>query len=200
MTGAGRVGLIAAVGLLAGVATQLGQSLLPDGVSQAANSISPWLLVAFLLGSRMPDRRWAALAGFGALAFALLGYYGMVQLRFGYGGSTGALVLWGIGALVGGPVFGVAGWTWRFEDGWRRSTAIGLLAAVAIAEGGYLFGILPEPAVGVAFILVGLCVPLVLGRGTAERARAYLAVVPALALGVIGYIAFLWLATLTSML
>ena len=124
----------------------------------------------------------------------------MVQLRFGYGGSTGALVLWGIGALVGGPVFGVAGWTWRFEDGWRRSTAIGLLAAVAIAEGGYLFGILPEPAVGVAFILVGLCVQLVLGRSTADRARAYLAVVPALALGVIGYIAFLWLATLTSML
>jgi len=111
MTGAGRVGLIAAVGLLAGVATQLGQSLLPDGVSQAANSISPWLLVAFVLGSRMPDRRWAVLAGFGALAFALLGYYGMVQLRFGYGGSTGALVLWGIGALVGGPVLGVAGWS-----------------------------------------------------------------------------------------
>jgi len=200
MTGAGRVGLIAAVGLLAGVATQLGQSLLPDGVSQAANSISPWLLVAFVLGSRMPDRRWAALAGFGALAFALLGYYGMVQLRFGYGGSTGALVLWGIGALVGGPVFGVAGWTWRFEDGWRRATAIGLLAAAAIAEGGYLIRILPEPAVGAAFILVGLCVPLVLGRSTVDRARAYLAVGPALALGVIGYIAFLWLATLTSML
>jgi hypothetical protein len=200
MTGAGRIALIAAVGLLAGVATQLGQSLLPDGISQAANSISPWLLVAFLLGSRMPDRRWAALAGFGALAFALLGYYGMVQLRFGYGGSTGALVLWLIGALVGGPVFGVAGWTWRFEDGWRPSIAIGLLAAVVIAEGGYLIGILPQPAVGVAFIVVGLCVPLVFGRSAVERARAYLAVVPALALGVIGYIVFLWLATLTSTL
>src|SRR4029077_5874433 len=104
-TGAGRGGLIAAVGLLAGVATQLGQSLLPDGVSQAANSISPWLLVAFLLGSRMPDRRWAALAGFGALALALLGYYGMVQLRFGYGGSTGALELWGHGAVLGRAAF-----------------------------------------------------------------------------------------------
>ena len=142
----------------------------------------------------------AALAGFGALAFALLGYYGMVQLRFGYGGSTGALVLWGIGAVVGGPVFGVAGWTWRFEVGWRRATAIGLLAAVAIAEGGYLIRILPEASVGAAFIVVGLGVPLVLGRSAVERARAYLAVVPALALGVIGYIVFLWLATLISML
>ena len=35
-----------------GLATQIGQSVLPDGVSQAANSISPWLLAAFLLGSR----------------------------------------------------------------------------------------------------------------------------------------------------
>ena len=113
MTGAARVGLIVAVGLLVGVATQIGQSLLPDGVSHAANSISPWLLAAFLLGSRMPDRGWAALAGSGALAVALVGYYAMVQLRFGYGGSTGALALWGIGAIVGGPVFGVAGWTWQ---------------------------------------------------------------------------------------
>ena len=200
MTPVARVGIIAAVGLLTGVATQLGQSLLPDGVSQAANSISPWLLVAFLLGSRMPDRRWAAIAGIGALATALLGYYGMVQLRYGYGGSTGAVVLWGIGALAGGPVFGVAGWTWRFEDGWRRAAAIGLLGAVAIAEGGYLIRILPEPVVGAAFVIVGLCVPLVLGRSAVERGRAYLAVVPALALGVVGYIVFLWLATLTSML
>lgn len=200
MTGATRVGLIVAVGLLVGVATQIGQNLLPDGVSHAANSISPWLLVAFVLGSRMPDRLWAALAGFGALAVALVGYYAMVQLRFGFGGSTGALVLWGIGAIVGGPVFGVAGWTWRFESGWRRAAAIGLLAAVAIAEGGYLIAILPEASVGAAFILVGLCVPLVLGRTMRERGRAYLAVIPALALGIAGYIVFLWLATLTAML
>ncbi|MFL5641521.1 MAG: DUF6518 family protein [Chloroflexota bacterium] len=200
MTVAARVGLIAVVGLLVGVVTQIGQGLLPDGIGQVANSISPWLLVAFLLGSRMPDRGWAAGAGFGALAFALIGYYAMTQLRFGYGGSTGSLVLWAVAATVGGPVFGLAGWTWRVEDGWRRAAAIGLLAAVAIAEGCYLILILPEPAVGAGFVIVGLGVPLVLGRSIAERGRAYVTVVPALALGVVGYIAFLWLATLTSML
>jgi hypothetical protein len=200
VTVAARVALIVATGLLVGVITEIGQGLLPDGFSQIANSISPWLLVAFLLGSRMPDRRWAAGAGFGALAFALIGYYAMTQLRFGYGGGTGSLVLWSIAAAVGGPVFGVAGWTWRFDDGWRRSAAIGLLAAVAIAEGFYLILILPEPAVGAAFVVVGSCVPLVFARTLGERARAYIAVVPALALGVVGYIVFLWLATLTSML
>lgn len=200
MSGAARGGLVAVVGLMVGVLTQLGQGLLPDDVAHVANAISPWLLVAFLLGSRMPDRREAAIAGFGVLAFALVGYYAMVELRFGYGASTSSLVLWGAGAIVGGPVFGVAGWTWRFEDGWPRAAAIGLLAAVAIAEGGYLIRILPAASVGAGFIVAGLCVPLVLGRTAGERARAYLAVVPALALGVVGYIVFLWLATLTSML
>jgi hypothetical protein len=200
MTAPRRVALVAVVGLLLGVATQIGQGALPDDWSHIANSISPWLLVAFLLGSRMPDRSWAAAAGFGALVFALVGYYGMVQLRYGYGGSTGALVLWGIAALVGGPVFGVAGWTWRFEDGWRRAAAIGLLAAVAIAEGIYLSRILPEPSVGAGFVIVGLVVPLVFGRSWRDRGRAYVAVLPALALGAVGYIVFLWLATLTSML
>jgi len=200
MTPSRRLGVVIVVGLVMGVATQIGQSVLPDGVSHAANSLSPWLLVAFLLGSRMPDRRWAATAGIVALVFALVGYYGMVELRYGYGGSTGSLVLWGIGALVGGPVFGVAGWTWRFEGGWRRAGAVGLLAAIAIAEGAYLVGILPEPAVGAAFIIAGMLVPLVFGRSAAERGRAYLAVLPALALGVVGYIALFWLATLTAML
>jgi hypothetical protein len=200
VTVAARVTLIVTTGLSVGVVTEIGQGLLPDGFSQIANSISPWLLVAFLLGSRMPDRRWAAAAGFGALVFALIGYYAMTQLRFGYGGSTGSLVLWSIAATVGGPVFGLAGWTWRVEDGWRRAAAIGLLAAVAIAEGCYLILILPEAAVGAGFVVVGLCAPLVLGRTVGERGRAYVAVVPALALGVVGYIVFLWLATLTSML
>jgi hypothetical protein len=193
-----RVGLIAAVGLLVGIATQIGQGTLPDGVSQVANSISPWLLAAFLLGSRMPGRPWAAAAGVGALIFALVGYDLMIQLRFGYGPSSSSVVLWGIAAVVGGPVFGIAGWTWRFEDGWRRAAAIGLLAAVAIAEGIYLTRILPEPAVGAGFAAIGLLVPLLLGRTTGDRRRAYIAVVPALVLGAFGYIVFLGLATLTS--
>ncbi len=198
MSPGGRVGLVVAVGLLVGVATQIGQSALPDGVSHAANSISPWLLAAFLLGSRMPDRRWAAASGFGALVFALVGYYAMIELRYGYGASTGSLVFWGLGALVGGPVFGIAGWTWRFGDGWRRAGAIGLLAAVAIAEGLYLTRILPEAAVGLGFVIVGLVVPLVFGRTMGDRWRAYVAVLPALALGAVGYISFLWLDTLRA--
>jgi len=134
--------LVVAAGLATGIATQLGQSVLPDGWSQVANAISPWLVVAFLLGSRMPDRRWAALAGIAALVLALVGYYAMIELRYGYGASTSSLLLWGSAAVVGGPVFGIAGWSWRFDDGWHRAAAVGLLAACVIAEGAYLVVIL----------------------------------------------------------
>ena len=54
--------------------------------------------------------RWAAVAGVAVLLLAVVGYYAMIQLRYGYGvAARGLLVLWGLAALVGGPVFGVAG-------------------------------------------------------------------------------------------
>ena len=190
--------LVVAAGLATGIATQLGQSVLPDGWSQVANAISPWLVVAFLLGSRMPDRRWAALAGIAALVLALVGYYAMIELRYGYGASTSSLLLWGSAAVVGGPVFGIAGWSWRFDDGWRRAAAVGLLAACLIAEGAYLVVILPDPAVGAAFVVVGALVPVVLARSGSDRGRAYVAVIPALALGAVGYLVFIALANLTA--
>jgi hypothetical protein len=162
---------------------------LPEGWSQAANAISPWLFVAFLVGSAMPDMRWAMGAGVATLALAVVGYYGMVQVRFGYGGSTGALVLWSVASLAGGIVFGGAGRWWRDSRPWRRAVAIGLVGAVFIAEGVYLTRILPEVAVGIGFALVGLAAPLVLGRSWPDRARGYLAIVPAVGLGALGYLA-----------
>lgn len=84
------------------------------------------------------------------LVFALVGYYGMVQVRFGYGGSSGALALWSAGALVGGSVFGVLGPWWHDANRWRRAVAVGLLAAAAIAEGAYLSIILPSDGLAIA--------------------------------------------------
>jgi ethanolamine utilization protein EutA (predicted chaperonin) len=154
-----RVGLIVAVGVGTGAVTQFGQSVLPDGWSQAANAISPWLLVAFLLGSVMPDARWAVVAGVGALAFALVGYYGMTQLRYGIGGGTSSLIFWGLGAIVGGPVFGTVGRWWRGPTHRRRAMAMGLLAAAAIADGLYNGVVLGYTGPGVGFIVAGLWRP-----------------------------------------
>jgi hypothetical protein len=193
-----RLATIVAVGLATGALTQLGQGILPGDWSQAANAISPWLLVAFLLGSTMPDRRWAGVAGIGALAFALVGYYGMVQLRFGYSGAPATLLFWGIGALVGGVVFGLTGHTWRTGSHRWRALAIGLVAAAFIAEGVYLLNIRPEVLVGFGFMIAGAIVPIVLGRSRADRLGGYVAIVPALALGALGYVAFLALYAVTT--
>ena len=69
-----QVALVVVAGLATGVLTQVGQSVLPDQASQAANAITPWLVVAFLVGSTMPDMPRAAVAGIGTLVLALVGY------------------------------------------------------------------------------------------------------------------------------
>jgi hypothetical protein len=188
-----RLALIVVAGLATGVLTQVGQSVLPDGWSQAANAITPWLIVAFLVGSRMPDRHWAAGAGAVTLVLAMVGYYAMTELRYGIGGGTSSLLFWGLGAIVGGPVFGVAGLAWHDGPVRQRGMAIGLVAAVAIAEGLYHAVVLAEPAVAAGFIVVGLVAPLVLGRSREERLTGYAATLPGLALGAVGFAFFMLL-------
>lgn len=185
--------VVLVVGLGTGVVTQVLQSVLPTGWSQAANAISPWLLVAFLVGAVMPDRSSAVLAGAGTLVLALVGYYATTTIRYGIGGGTSALVFWGLGAVVGGPVFGLAGHAWRTGEHLHRAIALGLLAAAFLAEAGYHLVVLSEPPVAAGFAIAGLLVPLVLGRSWQDRFAAYLAAVPALGLGAIGFVAFIWL-------
>ena len=122
---------------------------------------------------------------------ALVGYYAMTELRYGIGGGTTSLIFWGLGAVVGGPVFGIAGLTWRTGPARQRALAIGLVAAVAIAEGVYHAWILDRPAEGAGFVVAGLLAPLVLGRSREDRLWGYVATLPALALGALGYLVFL---------
>ena len=107
-------------------------------------------------------------------------------------------MFWGLGALVGGPVFGVAGRAWRTGPHRQRAIALGLLVAVSVAEGVYNMAVLSYPAAGAAFIVAGLLVPLILGRSREDRIGAYVAAVPALGLGLLGYLAFGWLNGLTA--
>ena len=104
-TPATRVALIVVAGLATGILTQIGQGALPGDWSQLANAITPWLLVAFLLGSACPTPAGRPPPASAALLLALIGYYGMVQLRYGYGGGTGSLDL--LGARGGGRRSGV---------------------------------------------------------------------------------------------
>jgi hypothetical protein len=196
----GAAAIVLLAGFATGAATQVLQSVLPTGWSQAANAISPWLLVAFLVGSIMPGRASAIAAGIGTLVFALVGYYTMTTIRYEIGGGTSSLIFWGLGAVVGGPVFGLAGFTWRTGKHRHRAIALGLLAAAFLAEAGYHLIVLQEPLVAAGFAIAGLLVPLVLGRSRQDRLGAYVAAVPAFALGALGFVLFIWIYNVTATL
>ena len=76
--------------------------------------------------------------------------------------------------------------------------AIGLVAAVFIAEGLYQAQVVPASAVGPAFVAVGAIVPLLIGRTWTDRLGGYVATVPALAMGALGFVVFLRLADWTA--
>jgi hypothetical protein len=194
----GRLGVAVVVGAALGVVTQLGQSVLPEGVGQLANSISPWLTVAFFVGALQRGPRAGVAAGFVTLALALVGYYALVYARFGYTGSGSALWFWTIGALAGGLVFGAAGWYWRHGEHRMRTAAVALLGSAWLAEAGYLAMVLSMHAVAVGYALVGLAVPMLLGRTLRGRLLAYAAMVPAVILGAIGFVVFLRLNDLLA--
>jgi hypothetical protein len=184
------LGVAVVVGLVTGAVTQLLQGILPAEVGSLANSITPWLAVAFAVGSRSRRPALAAIAGAITLLGAVVGYYWLVQVRFGYAPEIrGTVLLWIIAAVVGGPIFGLAGSWWRGDRPWLRATAAALLGAAAIAEGAYLSRIETVAAIAPAYIIGGLLVPILLGRDREDRIRGLLLLVPCLALGVAGFVA-----------
>ena len=165
--------LIVVVGIATGALTQFLQGILPVGWSQVANAISPWLLVAFLLGSRMPGRAGRPLRASGRCSRGRR-LLRDGQLRYGYGGGTGRSIFWGLGRRRRRSGLR-AGWSLAARAVHRRrAIALGLLAAVSIAE-GYQRVLLAEPPVGLGFILAGLLVPLALGRSRHDRLGGYAA-------------------------
>jgi Family of unknown function (DUF6518) len=53
----------------------------------------------------------------------------------GYSGGHEWIAFWTVCAVVGGPLFGWAGWTWRRGAGRMRAAGAALLPATFLAEG-----------------------------------------------------------------
>ena len=130
---AARVGLVAVTGLAAGAATSILQKYLDSPWDSLVNAASPWLAVMFAAGCWW--RRWpaAAVAGLATGLLELAGYYGTAHAR-GYPAGTSIVVFWAVCAVVGGPVFGVAGATWWRGRGRLRDLATSVLPASFLAE------------------------------------------------------------------
>lgn len=182
--------LAGVVGIALGVLTLIGQGQLPGAWQHLANAGGPWLVGAFFISALVPSSRWAAVAGLVTLLGALLGYYVAAHFLVEASASSGIVAFWIGIALVGGPLFGMAGHWWRDAREWRRVAGAALLGAVIVAEGIYLLQVvIPEdrPA-GWAGIAVGIAVPLLLGRTAGDRLLGLVAMVPALLLGLAGFL------------
>jgi Family of unknown function (DUF6518) len=180
--------VIAGAGLAVGVLTVYGQGWLPGQLSTLTNSGAVWLVFAFAVGSCMRSDVAAAAAGAGVLVCAVIGYYVAVPIIVeGAAASLHSVAIWTGTALVGGPVFGVAGRWWRARSTPRTGIALGVLGGVFVAEGLYDVTTIPDISrAGWVMLAVGLVVPLALGRSAGERLLALGVMVPvaAITLGV----------------
>jgi hypothetical protein len=182
-----RAMLAIGVGLATGAMTLLGQAVLDAEANRLANSGALWLTVAFGIGAVMASDREAVVAGIATLLLALVGYQLAAWAAHASLGASG-LVIWSGTAVVGGPVFGLAGRRWRVDTGRSRVLAIALLGAVFVAEGAYTLIAIPNLGpTGWVEVLVGLGVPFLLGRDRRERLSALVRLVPLSLLGLLAY-------------
>ncbi|WP_285745844.1 DUF6518 family protein [Lentzea sp. NBRC 105346] len=154
-------------GLAIGVATNLLQGVLPGHFNSIANSGSVWVVGAFVAGA-LATRR-APLLGLLTQVFAVVGYYGYAELFRDGMGSAYAPAVWLGFALVGGPIFGLAGTWWRRGAGRRPIMGAGLLGGVFGMDGLWHLMVLHYLPTGMAFCVVAVLVPLALGRTWRER-------------------------------
>jgi hypothetical protein len=111
-----------------------------EGIPELRNTLvhlsTPWLLVAFVAGTRCSTLRSGALLGFGATMAALVGFYLLASVVQDLGGHgfVGDLRLeltanWGYiqGGIVTGPLFGALGAWWARSRELHASVVAGVL-------------------------------------------------------------------------
>jgi hypothetical protein len=168
-----RTALVAAVGagLTAGALSSLGRAHLDGTLDAFANSISTWLVAPFLIGMLAPSRRSAAVAGLVTCACQLVGYYPLDYLQGVR--TTGSLIaFWTACAVVGGPVFGIAGHVWQTAAPRLKGLGMAALAGVFVAEGLYAFGHQQHRYLaGALWVGLGSALALLSSRGRVEHLR-----------------------------
>jgi len=180
-----------AAGLVFGAFSAYGQAELEGTLEAFPNSISTWLVAPFLVGILAPARSSAAVAGIVTCAFQLAGYYAVNVVQDI--GTTASLVgFWTACAVVGGPIFGIAGHLWRAAEPRWGGLGIAVLAGAFVAEGAYAFLLREDRYLaGALWIAIGVALALWSSRGNARQLRWLALTVP---LGVAGE------AALTSVL
>jgi hypothetical protein len=146
----------AAIGIVIGIVTSFAQAKLHSPWAALANSASPWLLGGFVAGALQTRRTAAVLAGLGTCVLEVVGYYVTAATR-GYPVNRAEIVFWVGCAVFGGPLFGLAGWTWVRAADRLRPWGAGLAPATFLAEGIGTYALrLHYQSTVVLYVAVGL--------------------------------------------
>jgi hypothetical protein len=132
-----RIGLRAGAALLAGAAIGALTSVLQQRLDlpwfALVDASSPWLLGGFIAGALQSRLRLAVAAGLAACVLEVAAYYAANAAR-GYGELSTVMGFWTVCAVIGGPVFGWAGWAWLRGRGCARAVGAAFLPATFLAE------------------------------------------------------------------
>jgi hypothetical protein len=157
-----------ALGVAIGVATSFGQAHLDRPFAALVNSAAPWLVAPFLTGAAC-RRIWsAAPAGAGVCLLQLAAYYVTAHAR-GFATGEAILLFWLACGLVGGPIFGAAGFVWRHGRLWLRGLGGTAPAAAFLAEGIWVYWhTLHYGTTAALWIAIALLLNLLLARRPIE--------------------------------
>ena len=148
-----------AVGVLLGVFTSFGQTILSEPFTQLANSYSIWLFFSLVAGYLLVSAKQAAIAGALLQYIAILFYYVASSIRFDMAYTIENLIslnlIWIAGGTLAGPLAGVAGALIKQRHKYVPY-AIGFMAGLFISEGLYQFLSLQYVGEGIVFIVTAL--------------------------------------------
>ena len=185
--------LAAALGLVVGILTVIGQKYLPINLNFLANSGSVWLIPAFLF-SYFEKGSWvqSIATTIVCLLGCVYGYYifEAVLNQHAFSLAEGAL-LWTVVAFIAGAVFGFGAYVANQDNSKLRYLGMNLLPAVFTAEG--LDNVIHiadyshmVPAV-VMKIVIGVVLYLVINRKNAIGIWNVASYIVITALGVVGF-------------
>ena len=179
--------LALALGIAVGVLTSLLQKYFDYPWLALVNAASPWLTTAFVAGALQSRLSTAVMIGVAATMLQVVAYYITADLR-GFGVSTTYVVLWSLCAVVGGPIFGAAGHTWR------RAAPAGVGAALLVAAYASEALVAYQFRLGyssTAWLFGAIALLLAVGLGWHRSQHAALArwLLPTFVAGVVGHVA-----------
>lgn len=191
---------MAVLGILIGILTVLGQAYLNGNFNSIANSGTVWLLPAFFISSVNNKMRNSIFAGTASLFGMVIGYYGFEAIRNQHSFSVGYhMIIWLFCAVIGGIIFGAAGYLWRHKEQKFHSLGSALLSGIFLVDGLNMFihfddykHMIPVP---ISEIILGLLLIILLERNNRERIKSCKVLIPIIVLGLAGYTALFCLTS-----